>query len=129
MSQLQKPRTARFPIIEFLLLFSSLLSLSLEVSAFGLFVAFFRKVGDEHRVVKHPLRSLLPYWKEVVLGTLAMGITYTLFYVLSTWSLSYGVQLLHSGAAGAQCAACDDLPVRRLCHHGWPVRTVRRLPA
>lgn len=60
MSQLQKPRTARFPIIEFLLLFSSLLSLSLEVSAFGLFVAFFRKVGDEHRVVKHPLRSLLP---------------------------------------------------------------------
>lgn len=127
MSQLQKPRTARFPIIEFLLLFSSLSKLG----GFCLraFCCLFRKVGDEHRVVKHPLRSLLPYRKEVVLGTLAMGITYTLFYVLSTWSLSYGVQLLHSGAAGAQCAACDDLPVRRLCHHGWPVRTVRRLPA
>ena len=55
----------------------------------------FQKAEAEHRVVKHPLRSLLPYWKEVVLGTLAMGITYTLFYVLGTWSLSYGVQALH----------------------------------
>lgn len=54
----------------------------------------FKKAEAEHRVVKHPLRSLLPYWKEVVLGTVAMGITYTLFYVLGTWSLSYGVSVL-----------------------------------
>ena len=54
----------------------------------------FVKASAEHRTVRHPLRSLLPYWKEVVLGTLAMGITYTLFYVLGTWSLSYGVSTL-----------------------------------
>lgn len=54
----------------------------------------FKKAAAEHRVVKNPLRSLLPYWKEVVLGTVAMGITYTLFYVLGTWSLSYGVSVL-----------------------------------
>ena len=32
------------------------------------------------------------YVKEVLLGTVAMGITYTLFYVLGTWSLAYGVK-------------------------------------
>lgn len=52
----------------------------------------FQKASEEKRTSKHPLRDLLPYWKEVVLGTVAMGITYTLFYVLGTWSLSYGVK-------------------------------------
>ncbi|KAA8826779.1 MFS transporter [Bifidobacterium reuteri] len=52
----------------------------------------FRKAHTEKRTSKHPLRDLLPYWKEVLLGTVAMGITYTLFYVLGTWSLSYGVK-------------------------------------
>ncbi|KAB8286740.1 MFS transporter [Bifidobacterium ramosum] len=54
----------------------------------------FRQAEAEDRVVKHPLRSLLPYWKEVLLGTFAMGITYSLFYVLGTWSLSYGVKVM-----------------------------------
>ena len=52
----------------------------------------FQKASEEKRTSKHPLRDLLPYWKEVVLGTVAMGITYTLFYVLGTWSLAYGVK-------------------------------------
>ena len=51
----------------------------------------FKKAAEEKHTSKHPLRDLLPYWKEVVLGTVAMGITYTLFYTLGTWSLSYGV--------------------------------------
>ncbi|NEG54997.1 MFS transporter [Bifidobacterium platyrrhinorum] len=55
----------------------------------------FRKAVANDRVVKHPLRSLVPYWKEVLLGTFAMGITYTLFYVLGTWSLSYGVKVMN----------------------------------
>ena len=42
----------------------------------------------------HPLLELRHFAKEVVLGTLAMGITYTLFYILGTWSLSYGVKNL-----------------------------------
>ena len=54
----------------------------------------FRKAVEQDRVVKHPLRSLLPYWKEVLLGTFAMGITYSLFYVLGTWSLSYAVKVM-----------------------------------
>lgn len=54
----------------------------------------FQKAASENRVTRHPLHALLPYWKEVVLGTLAMGITYTLFYVLGTWSLAYGVKTL-----------------------------------
>ena len=52
----------------------------------------FRKASEEKRTSKHPLTDLLPYTKEVLLGTVAMGITYTLFYVLGTWSLSYGVK-------------------------------------
>ena len=54
----------------------------------------FRQAAAEDRVVKHPLRALVPYWKEVLLGTFAMGITYSLFYVLGTWSLSYGVKVM-----------------------------------
>ena len=54
----------------------------------------FQKAVKEDRVVKSPLRELAKYWKQVVLGTCAMGITYTLFYLLGTWSLSYGVKTL-----------------------------------
>lgn len=54
----------------------------------------FQKAVKEDRVVKSPLRELTKYWKQVVLGTCAMGITYTLFYLLGTWSLSYGVKTL-----------------------------------
>ena len=50
----------------------------------------FQKAVEEKRVVKTPLLELRHYWKQVLLGTCAMGITYTLFYVLGTWSLSYG---------------------------------------
>ena len=62
----------------------------------------FQKATEEKRTSKHPLRDLLPYWKEVVLGTVAMGITYTLFYVLGTWSLAYGVK-------GLGCQQGEDL--------------------
>lgn len=54
----------------------------------------FQKAVKEDRVVKSPLKELRKYWKQVVLGTCAMGITYTLFYLLGTWSLSYGVKTL-----------------------------------
>ena len=54
----------------------------------------FQKAVKEDRVVKAPLKELTKYWKQVVLGTCAMGITYTLFYVLGTWSLNYGVKTL-----------------------------------
>ena len=55
----------------------------------------YRKAAAENRVSKTPLRDMLKFhWKQVLLGTFAMGITYTLFYTLGTWSLSYGVKSL-----------------------------------
>ena len=45
----------------------------------------FQKAVKEDHVAKSPLKELRKYWKQVVLGTCAMGITYTLFYLLGTW--------------------------------------------
>ena len=55
----------------------------------------FQKAEAENRTTKTPLRDLYHHWRRVILGTAIMSITYTLFYVLGTWSLSYGVQTLH----------------------------------
>lgn len=54
----------------------------------------FQKAAAEDRVSKTPLLDLRHHWKRVVLGTCAVSITYTLFYLLGTWSLSYGVSTL-----------------------------------
>jgi MFS family permease len=54
----------------------------------------FKKAVEEDRVVRSPLYELVKYWKQVVLGTCAMGITYTLFCLLGTWSLSYSAKNL-----------------------------------
>ena len=54
----------------------------------------FRKAAAENRVAKAPLLELRHHWKRVVLGTCAVSITYTLFFLLGTWSLSYGVSTL-----------------------------------
>lgn len=51
----------------------------------------FQKALQEDRVVRAPLLELTKHWRQVLLGTCAMGVTYTLFYLLGTWSLSYGV--------------------------------------
>jgi MFS family permease len=69
----------------------------------------FQKAVKEDRVVKSPLKELRKYWKQVVLGTCAMGITYTLFYLLGTWSLSYGVKTLGF--------AQTDFPEARACRY------------
>ena len=55
----------------------------------------FQKAEAENRTTKTPLRDLCHHWRRVILGTAIMSITYTLFYVLGTWSLSYGVQTLN----------------------------------
>ncbi len=54
----------------------------------------FQKAAAENRTTKTPLRDLCHHWRRVVLGTATMSITYTLFYVLGTWSLSYGTSTL-----------------------------------
>lgn len=54
----------------------------------------FVKASEENRTTRTPLRDLRHYWKQVVLGMCAVSVTYTLFYSLGTWSLSYGVKAL-----------------------------------
>lgn len=54
----------------------------------------FKRALEEDRVVKVPLVELRHHWKDVMLGTFAVSVFYTLFYVLGTWSLSYGVRNL-----------------------------------
>ncbi|NMN00065.1 MFS transporter [Bifidobacterium sp. DSM 109958] len=75
--------------------------LSAVLVAVGLYVRskmqetpVYRLAEAENRTSKSPVRDLLPYWRQVLQGTFAMGVTYTLFWLLGTWSLSYGVKTL-----------------------------------
>ena len=75
--------------------------LSAVLVAVGLYVRarmsetpVYRLAESEKRTSKTPTRDLLPYWKQVLQGTFAMGVTYTLFWLLGTWSLSYGTKTL-----------------------------------
>ena len=54
----------------------------------------FQKAAAENRTSKAPLLELRHHWKRVVMGTFAVSVTYTLFYLLGTWSLSYGTSTL-----------------------------------
>ena len=60
----------------------------------------FRQALEEDRTTKTPLRDLRRYWKQVLLGMCAVSVTYTLFYSLGTWSLSYGVSTLGFSQVG-----------------------------
>ena len=75
--------------------------LSIVLVAVGLYIRarmsetlIYRKAMAEDRTAHRPLYELRHYWKQVVLGMMAMSVTYTLFYVLGTWSLAYGVKSL-----------------------------------
>lgn len=51
----------------------------------------FTKAVDTGKVVKLPLGEVCrKYWRELVLGTFYMLATYVLFYLMTTFSLSYG---------------------------------------
>ncbi|MFC0265105.1 MFS transporter [Alloscardovia macacae] len=51
----------------------------------------FKKAVEQDKVVKSPLADTFRYhFKEVVLGTFAMLATYVLFYLTTTWILSFG---------------------------------------
>jgi len=53
--------------------------------------AAFEKTVKTGRIQKVPLVSVFrTHWKELVLGTLYMLATYVLFYLMTTFSLSYG---------------------------------------
>ncbi len=53
--------------------------------------AAFTKAVDKGKVVKLPLGEVCrSYWRELILGTFYMLATYVLFYLMTTFSLSYG---------------------------------------
>ncbi|OJX65261.1 MAG: MFS transporter [Micrococcales bacterium 73-13] len=79
----------------------------------GLWVRFrlveataFTRAADAGRLVRVPLGAVLrTHWRQLVLGTLVMLATYVLFYLVSTWGLTYGTKPspvgLGDGAGGA----------------------------
>ncbi|MGR7994658.1 MFS transporter [Xanthobacter sp. ZOL 2024] len=53
--------------------------------------AAFSKTVEDGRVHKLPLvAAVQTYWRELILGTFYMLATYVLFYLMTTYSLSYG---------------------------------------
>lgn len=50
----------------------------------------FRLAMDKSKVQKSPLAQVFKHnWAEILKGTFIMGVAYTFFYLLTTWSLSY----------------------------------------
>lgn len=61
----------------------------------------FKKAVEQDKVVKSPLADTFRFhFKEVVLGTFAMLATYVLFYLTTTWVLSFGTADMKSGGMG-----------------------------
>lgn len=51
----------------------------------------FRLAAAQNRIVKAPLKEVFAHnWVQVLQATFLVAVTYTLFYTLATWSLSYG---------------------------------------
>ncbi|AJX70036.1 sugar (and other) transporter family protein [Burkholderia pseudomallei MSHR840] len=56
----------------------------------------FQAALDRHERVRVPLAALVAHhWQPTLLGALAMVVCYTLFYISTVFSLSYGVSTLH----------------------------------
>lgn len=61
----------------------------------------FKKAIEQDKVVKSPLVDTFRFhFKEVVLGTFAMLATYVLFYLTTTWVLSFGTTALNKNGLG-----------------------------
>jgi len=73
--------------------------LSAIMVAVGLYVRLrltetpvFRRALERGERVKAPLTELVRNnWRSLIIGTFVMLATYTLFYVVNTWTLSYGI--------------------------------------
>jgi metabolite-proton symporter len=73
--------------------------LSAVMVAIGLYVRLrltetpvFRRALESGQRVKTPLTEVFRHcWRQLVIGTFVMLATYTLFYVMTTWALSYGI--------------------------------------
>jgi metabolite-proton symporter len=81
----------------------------------GLYVRFklietpaFQKVLDEGKVVKAPVvRVFSTSWRPLILGTFIMLATYVLFYLMTTFTLTYGTAPATAEAAQAAAEAAQ----------------------
>ncbi|KRM60534.1 transport protein [Paucilactobacillus vaccinostercus DSM 20634] len=55
----------------------------------------FRLAQEKQQVTKSPLKDVFrTSWRQILKGTFIVSVTYTLFYTLSTWSLTYATTTL-----------------------------------
>ncbi len=55
----------------------------------------FRLAQEKNEVTKSPLKVVFKTsWRQLIQGTLIVSVTYTLFYTLATWSLTYATTKL-----------------------------------
>ncbi|SER56212.1 metabolite-proton symporter [Propionibacterium cyclohexanicum] len=74
----------------------------------GLYVRFkldetvsFKRTQERGEVLKTPLVEVFrTSWRELIRGTFIMLVTYTLFYLMTTWILSYAIGKPSSGLLG-----------------------------
>ncbi|MWD30716.1 MFS transporter, partial [Aquicoccus sp. SCR17] len=86
--------------------------LSIVMVAVGLYVRFrleetpvFQRAVDDDQRVKAPLGEVFRRnWWELILGTFVMYATYVLFYLMTTWILSYAIGKAESGFLGVPYA-------------------------
>lgn len=81
---------------------------SIAMVAIGLWVRLaleetpvFKQAVDKDQRVKAPLKDVLTNnWWELILGTFIMYATYVLFYLMTTWILSYAIGAVEVGGLG-----------------------------
>ncbi len=91
--------------------------LSAIMVAVGLYVRLrltetpvFRRALERGERVKTPLAELFrTSWRQLIIGTFVMLATYTLFYVVTTWALSYGTGKRPPGGTGLGFGYVDFL--------------------
>jgi len=91
--------------------------LSAVMVAVGLYVRLrltetpvFRRALERGERVKTPLTELFrTSWRQLIIGTFVMLATYTLFYIVTTWALSYGTGKRPPDGAGLGFGYVDFL--------------------
>jgi len=91
--------------------------LSAALVAIGLYVRLrltetpvFARALERGERVRSPLAAVVrTSWRELIIGTFVMLATYTLFYVVTTWALSYGTTKRPPGGRGLGFGYVDFL--------------------
>jgi metabolite-proton symporter len=94
--------------------------LSAVMVAIGLYVRLrltetpvFARALERGERVQTPLAAVLrTSWRELIIGTFVMLATYTLFYTVTTWALSYGTSKRPPGGTGLGFGYVDFLHIQ-----------------